>query len=165
MGKLTDAFKKLEAGKNKFVADVEKWQVATKNHHAGFDAYQKKLGELSKIDDVIINQIGNDAARSAKAAELAGIRGKKLEHLWPDSRPAWDAQKQAFDNCDAFEKVIGESETVLKAYDTKGKATKEQKKIDAKKLLLQAKVDLAEIKKCKINYEYQGDGAAQYSDV
>ena len=54
---------------------------------------------------------------------------------------------------------------ILKAYDTKGKSTKEQKKVDAKKLLVQAKLDLAIVKHSKLNYEYQGTGAAQYSDV
>ncbi|MCC6586115.1 MAG: hypothetical protein IT168_05300 [Bryobacterales bacterium] len=40
-----------------------------------------------------------------------------------------------------------------------------QKQENAKKMLLQAKLDLAEIKKAKINYEYQGDGTAQWPDV
>ena len=61
--------------------------------------------------------------------------------------------------------MIASFEAVLKTYDTKGKPTKEQKKVAAEKLLLEAKIDLAHVKKAKTNYEYQGDGKAMYEDV
>jgi hypothetical protein len=165
MGKLTEAFKKLDAGKTSFVNDVEKWQTETKNYLAAARLYQQKLSELAKVDNEILDQIKDSAAKTKKSAELADARGHKLDSLWPKRAPADTAQKKAFDNCEAFEKLIAESEGILKGYDTKGKATKEQKKVDAKKLLLQAKLDLAEVKKQKINYEYQGDGSAQHTDV
>jgi hypothetical protein len=165
MGKLTDAFNKLEAGRKTFVADMDHWQTETKHYFETVAIFTKKMSELTKLDDAVLNQVKDAKAHSAKALELANARGKKLESISPSGIKASDAQAKAFANCDAFGKLIDGCAEILKAYDTKGKSTKEQKKVDAKKLLVQAKLDLAIVKHSKLNYEYQGTGAAQYSDV
>lgn len=165
MGKLTDAFKKLEVGHKAFNGDVDHWQKETKLYFMGVQKYQSELSKLMKIDDQILDQIKDSKAKSLKATELAHARGQKLKSIDPSMTVASEAQKKAFANCDIFQKLVEECSGVLKNYDTKGKPTKIQKQENAKKMLLQAKLDLAEIKKEKINYEYQGDGKAQWPDV
>jgi hypothetical protein len=173
LGKLTDAFNKLDHAKQAFVADMDHWQTEVQNRWTAISNYGKEMSKLMQIDDLILEKIVDQKARSAKALELAGARGKKLAAIDPIrvGNPQ-AAQDKAFANCDAFAKLIDECKVVLKTYDTKGKQTKDQKKAAAEKLLLEAKLDLAQVKQAKLNYSYMGnskndqdDVSAQWSDV
>jgi uncharacterized protein YukE len=163
MGKLTEALKKLEIERKTFTALTDTWQKETQLFAAAYDTWAKKMGELTKIDDAILRTIKDNAEKTRQSEALGDARGKKLPQ--PSTIKASDAQRDAFKGCDEFTKSIENCGAVLKVYDTKGKPTKEQKKVEAQKLLLQAKLDLAEVKKSKVNYEYQSEDTAQYADV
>ena len=81
MGKLTEAFNKLDAGRKSFVADVDHWQSEVTKRWAAVSAYQKAMSQLMIVDDKVLNQIGDAKARSAKAVELADARGKSWRPL------------------------------------------------------------------------------------
>jgi hypothetical protein len=166
MGTLTTALKTLETQKTSFERDMQSWQDAVKTHLENVKKYQKVLSELVKRDDQVLGTIADQKERSKKAVELSNARGKNMEKLVPlNATKAWDAQTKAFANCDTFDKAIDQFKGVLKAYDTKGKDTKIKKKANAEKMLLEAKLVLAQVKREKINDSYQDKGPAQWSDV